>query len=267
MCDTAPDVVAPAAAAALAAREKWELKPTVPWFLQGEQLLVAQHRRELGNVEMRAQRPVEAFELYKKALFMVEFEEDFQEDSEEERELPDLQEVHAERLRCLSNLAAASLAALEETGQEPSVEGYAGKAKRYAHRGLQLRKDEPKLWFRKGKAELLLGEIASAASTLTEAARLAPQDPNIRKLLQEARVACAAERSAQRHVEHAMGAGAAEVAGAERRNEPKPKKQFASEEERKAEIEYNKRQLLYHFEKAKVERKSESEEDEESPER
>lgn len=35
MCDTAPDVVAPAAAAALAAREKWELKPTVPWFLQG----------------------------------------------------------------------------------------------------------------------------------------------------------------------------------------------------------------------------------------
>eukprot|EP00913_Durusdinium_trenchii_P022545 g21177.t1 len=86
MCDTAPDVVAPAAAAALAAREKWELKPT-------EQLLVAQHRRELGNVEMRAQRPVEAFELYKKALFMVEFEEDFQEDSEEERELPDLQEA------------------------------------------------------------------------------------------------------------------------------------------------------------------------------
>eukprot|EP00434_Breviolum_minutum_P036402 symbB.v1.2.032249.t1/scaffold3727.1/size51393/2 len=36
------------------------------------------------------------------------------------------------------------------------------------------------------------------------------------------------------------------------RNKPKPKKEYVSEEERKAEIEYNKRQLLYHFEKAKV---------------
>ena len=42
----------------------------------------------------------EAFKVYKKALFMVEFDEDFEEHSDEEVELPPMKDVHAERLRC-----------------------------------------------------------------------------------------------------------------------------------------------------------------------
>eukprot|EP00438_Fugacium_kawagutii_P001336 Skav226320 [mRNA] locus=scaffold3301:620869:623305:- [translate_table: standard] len=161
----------------LSERQKWELSPV-------EQLKVATYRRDLGNAEMRRGCP----------------EKDFEEHSDEEAdhpELPALEDVHAER-----------------TEEEPSIEGYAGKAKRYSQRALKLKKDDSKLWFRKGRAELLLGEISAAAASFTEAARISPKDPNVRKYLQE---------------------------------------------ERKAEIEYNKRQLLYHFEKAKVKPESDCE--------
>eukprot|EP00435_Cladocopium_sp_Y103_P019936 s1314_g4.t2 len=243
----------------LSERPKWELSPV-------EQLKVAAYRRDLGNAEMRQGHSEKAFTLYKNALFMVEFDEDFEEHSDEEdayhHELPPLEDVHAERVRCLSNLAAASLAALDETREEPSIEGYAGKAKRYSQRALKLKKDDAKLWFRKGRAELLLGEISTAATSFAEAARMSPQDPNVRKYLQEARAACQAERNACRSMEKAMSDPSSWVDDQKEmsRNQLKPKKEYASEEERKADIEYNKRQLLYHFEKAKVKPESDCEE-------
>ncbi|CAL1173195.1 unnamed protein product [Cladocopium goreaui] len=246
----------------LSERPKWELSPV-------QQLKVAAYRRDLGNAEMRQGHPEKAFTLYKNALFMVEFDEDFEEHSDEEdadhHELPPLEDVHAERVRCLSNLAAASLAALDETREEPSIEGYAGKAKRYSQRALKLKKDDAKLWFRKGRAELLLGEISTAATSFAEAARMSPQDPNVRKYLQEARAACQAERNACRSMEKAMSDTSSWVDDLQEtsRNQLKPKKEYASEEERKADIEYNKRQLLYHFEKAKVKPESDCEEQDE----
>ncbi|CAJ1449808.1 unnamed protein product, partial [Effrenium voratum] len=233
---------------ALDARPKWELTPR-------QQLRVAQFRRLKGNAQLREKRPQEAFTFYKNALFMVEFDEDF-----EEADVA-LEEVHAERVKCLANLAAAALSALAETGDNPSEDNFAGKAKRYSQRALKLNPADARVWFRRGRAELLLGDPDAALRSFAEANRLSPQDPEVRRCLQEVQATVQSARTAQRQVERTMAKAAVAEApkAAAKPAAPTEAKPPKSPEERAAEIEYNKRQLLYHVEKAKVKPQSDSE--------
>ncbi|CAJ1394005.1 unnamed protein product [Effrenium voratum] len=180
---------------ALDARPKWELTPR-------QQLRVAQFRRLKGNAQLREKRPQEAFTFYKNALFMVEFDEDF-----EEADVA-LEEVHAERVKCLANLAAAALSALAETGDNPSEDNFAGKAKRYSQRALKLNPADARVWFRRGRAELLLGDPDAALRSFAEANRLSPQDPEVRRCLQEVQATVQSARTAQRQVERTMAKAA-----------------------------------------------------------
>ncbi|CAE7554088.1 TANC1 [Symbiodinium natans] len=121
-----PWTAAPMDAAALFECPKWELTPK-------QQVTVAAYARELGNEQMQTGKHEEAFQLYKKALFMVEFDEDFHEDEEGESRgpLPALNEVHKERERCLGNIAAAALLLASASSDEERrrEEGFAGSAK------------------------------------------------------------------------------------------------------------------------------------------
>ncbi|CAE7695642.1 FKBP62, partial [Symbiodinium sp. CCMP2456] len=214
-------------ASSLFDRPKWELTPV-------QQITVAAHARELGNEQLRAGKHEEAFQLYKKALFLVEFDEDFQEDDEDDpRPLPPLQEVYAERERCLGNIAASALLLASASSEEERKreEGFAGKAKRYSDRALRLNAGSAKLWFRKGRAEMMMTDFAAALKSLTEAVRLAPADPEVRKYWEEAKSACKLAEGSHRAAVKAMGSSALwQDAQVDRRSEAKPQKGYESEQ-------------------------------------
>eukprot|EP00928_Gymnodinium_smaydae_P041621 TRINITY_DN28142_c0_g1_i1.p1 TRINITY_DN28142_c0_g1~~TRINITY_DN28142_c0_g1_i1.p1 ORF type:complete len:416 (-),score=84.73 TRINITY_DN28142_c0_g1_i1:355-1602(-) len=253
---------------------KWDLDSAT-------RVSLAAKKRALGNRHFQAGRIDVAVKRYRDALDLVEFDEDFESDPEDEAEAappsskqegpekPSLEEVQAERGRCLANLAAAAL----------KKEDFAN-ARRYCERAVHVSANNAKVWFRKGKAEMGLHELTSAERSFAEALRLSPDDREAQRALREVRMARREEKTAKSERERAMfgcakdrparesssavealwKGGADAVAG--QHDRPKPQDRvYASEEERAAEIEYNKRQLMYHMEKNRVQAKVDSEEE------
>merc|ERR1712129_281546 len=173
-----------------------------------------------------------------------------------------LEDVHTERERCFANLAAASL----QTFAFDS-------ALKYCKRALTLNPRNAKVYFRKGRAEMELGEMAAAMTSFSEALRLAPKDVEVAKALQLARVACLEEKTESRAVQrefvhksaepadsatHMGGYAKQNVAAAlwdraamENGRVSDESKEKLSEEDAASQIEYNKRQLLHHCEQSK----------------
>eukprot|EP00929_Paragymnodinium_shiwhaense_P075307 TRINITY_DN38492_c0_g1_i2.p1 TRINITY_DN38492_c0_g1~~TRINITY_DN38492_c0_g1_i2.p1 ORF type:complete len:288 (-),score=80.68 TRINITY_DN38492_c0_g1_i2:548-1411(-) len=249
------------------------------WDLSGaETLALAARKRQLGNKHFQTGGLEKAVLRYSDALALVEFDDNFELDSDEEEddshgcsrvhgERVELKDVHAERERCLSNLAAVAL-----------NKGQTAKAVKYCERALALNEANAKVWFRKGRAELAEGRMDAACESLREAVGLAPKDAEAQQLLrdclQQSKQARQEQRSREKefaragvgtnaddeptHAVDALWAGGAREREAHKGSSGYSAAKVAAsgkqqdKAERDAEIEYNRRQLLYHMEKNKV---------------
>lgn len=220
---------------------KWDLSPT-------ERLALAERKRQMGSSHFRCSRDEKALTLYRAALDLIEFDEDFEEhsDLDEENEsekvaFPPIAEVHAERFKCFSNLAAVSLRIKDFD---------LTKTTSWCHRALQIDSKDARVWYRKGCAERELGDIKGAVKSFKEAAKLAPKDAAIRAALSEVEVAQKEEGQtltggyATRYASALWGDASIERAA----TEPKPKAKPIDP----ADAEHNRRELLHHMEKARV---------------
>lgn len=266
---------------------KWNLAPAAKLALAGR-------KRQLGNRHLQSGRLEIALVRYRDALGLVEFDDNFDNGEDEDEDVfpadtqpaeapivdegvllgcawmsgsVRIEDVHAERERCLANLAAASLQTSEFSG-----------ALKYCERALVLNKDSAKVWFRKGRAEMALGDAMAAATSLSEAVRLAPKDGEAARALQAARAARQSENEDKRARERAFvqtstepagvvveagghasgnaaaglwdGASEGERSARDTGSRDKSEKNM-SDEDKAAQVEYNKRQLMYHFGKSK----------------